>query len=337
MRMTVAFYDCTQVYLFRTTNGSLAVISMGDLYDPFDPLPSDILFHPLKDTEDYLDSLLNWLEGITVKNTTAAVGSALATAIKIQSDLGRVILFSQSAVSSGLGALTKDVHYDKIYSTEHESTLYEQKNGYLGTLSKEYLSKNVALDIFYVHRNNYLVDFPSLALIAAKTNGFLYKYTHDTSFETALFHDLDKLLNTVFFYGITVVPRCSYQIEPTTIYSVSGRSPSTASYPSFESTSNIMVEFQLNETLQETSAYHFQFAILYTNEDLQSFIRVLNYKAEAAKLTEVVYDSADFEVASKYWFMRLFHENKLTATVMTTKVKELILKVLIYYRTHVLS
>ena len=338
MRISLAFYDDKCVYFLKFRKGNLSIVSLRDIEDPYISISSHNLFlknDDLAAVESYLESILLWLDKKIVTNKDSAVGSAISASVKIFDNLGKIILFSSNGCSTGTGAVMTDLPYAEVYWTKDEDKLYEPKHSYITELAHKFIDKSVALDLFYIHKQNHQVDLPSLILLSEQTNGTVFSYKDSDLSNEQLFHDMWRHLNNTFYYAITAVPRSSYQFEASGSLLVAGKSKAIVTLPSCDSLSNFIIEYQINETLTEYSHYFFQIAVAYTNELLESYIRVFNFKAQAFMSPATVYDTGDFEVAARYWFLRIIDENKLNPKNLLSAVRNLLVKILFHRRQFV--
>ena len=107
---------------------------MSNIYDPFCPVPEDLLFKNIKDKDIYLDKIFEKLNtfakirnlnrGITGSCITAAIYAAYDCVRNLTNrGFSRILLFSSNKVSSGIVS-PDEIDFQKYYSSENEIKLF---------------------------------------------------------------------------------------------------------------------------------------------------------------------------------------------------------------------
>ncbi|KAK7676531.1 hypothetical protein QCA50_020500 [Cerrena zonata] len=286
--LPVLVADAIRATLYNFEDSDSPSRKFEDLEDPFVPFNEGLFVDP-EESRLVIEDALNNLESLTSQETLAESEPCFAAACRyatmcLESVGGGKITSILSALPSwGPGGLKfKDNRaIGRGPSPEVEKRVFLPDNEYYKSLAKDFLSKNVGLDVLVVC--NLAVDLSNIGWLANVSGGSVYKYS-DFEFERDGRNFTSKFVNCVnktTGYQGQLKLRCSNGLQVAQYYgtsssiselSVIGGTVQDPVLPILNEDQTFTVLLQYDGDLNTKYDCHFQAALLYT--DQQGFVKL---------------------------------------------------------------
>ena len=301
-----------QFYDLSTSRGSVALLSVPDVDDPFVPIPFDNWVVSAVEGRDRLLEMLEMMQALHVeldtRRSTAAAGSALKAvvgAVREANCCARVVLIASMLPSIGLGTLrTREAaqHYGK--AAEQDMLLPtpdEAMHSFYDELAMEAGTSGIGIDICLC--TNRYVDAATLSLLPQRTGGELRWWG---GFSGARYADVRSLqsfvegvvLRTAGWDGVLKL-RCSTGLKVTK-YNGNCLDPTKpeVTIATIDTESCITVELQQIGSFDVGGCVCLQAALLYTRSDGQRMIRVHTLRLFVCDSLSMLFKHADLHATA---------------------------------------
>ncbi|ODV65820.1 beta-sandwich domain of Sec23/24 [Hyphopichia burtonii NRRL Y-1933] len=305
----IAFDKRLHFYNLSPSLDSTQISISADLEDPFVPFNEGLFVDP-EESRLAIEDALNNLESLTSQETLAESEPCFAAACRyatmcLESVGGGKITSILSALPSwGPGGLKfKDNRaIGRGPSPEVEKRVFLPDNEYYKSLAKDFLSKNVGLDVLVVC--NLAVDLSNIGWLANVSGGSVYKYS-DFEFERDGRNFTSKFVNCVnktTGYQGQLKLRCSNGLQVAQYYgtsssiselSVIGGTVQDPVLPILNEDQTFTVLLQYDGDLNTKYDCHFQAALLYTDQQGIRKVRVVNLVLAVSERLEDVFNFVD--------------------------------------------
>lgn len=276
-RIAIMTFDSSiQFYSFRPGASGPQMIVMGEIDEPFIPLPDELLVN-LSENIDQIESLMDSIPSSFSRNQRAdsAMGPALQAAFLVMNHIGgKLMLFQSAAPSLGIGKI-KARDNPALYGTDREYALRTPDDPFYKRFSAEASRFQICIDIFAC--GSAYQDLPSLGALSRYTGGQIYYYpgfaadkdgvklqaevkrnlTRETTWEAVMRIRCSKGLRISAFHGHFFV-----------------RSTDLLALPTCDADKSFAVEISHEETVLTNQVAYLQAALLYTSSQGERRIRV---------------------------------------------------------------
>eukprot|EP00892_Ulva_mutabilis_P003092 jgi/Ulvmu1/12784/UM097_0011.1 len=272
----IAYDSAVHFFNLNGAAGAPQMMTVGDLDDPFPPLPDDH-YVTLDAARAVVDGLLQALpqsfEGTSVLDT--AMGSALQAAYRMISHLGgKLLLFCSAACTLGVGP-TKNRDAPAHYNSDRESGLRNPADPFFLAFANECTAAQISVDIFAA--SSQYLDLFSLAAIPRQTGGSVYYYPgfaaprDGRKLAAELAHNLGRTTG----WEAVMRLRCSKGVRIASFHGhLHVRSNDLVALPSISSDDTIVAQLALEDSVVAGGQVYVQCAVLYTNSQSERRIRV---------------------------------------------------------------
>lgn len=202
--VTIQFYQMPQ-----DPNGEPLILQVGDVNDPYIPLPpSKLLMNVVEDADsiyNLLDKLYNFFsadhyaQGRQV--TSIATGAALVSAKALLEEKGgRIMLFANNLGAQGVGRVQNRLNAS-FYNTDNEGPkMITPEHDFYRTFALDCISKNICVDLFLALSLKFKsMDVATMAPVTGITGGDLRLYSDFdvTRHGEKLYYDIFRSLTRV--------------------------------------------------------------------------------------------------------------------------------------------
>jgi len=295
----------TSVLFFTFTNevtDTPSIICMGDINNPFGPIPGSLAMFNVKKDRRKIDSILDKIIPITTSSPRIPPGScggaALRSAIELLKDnSGKVLWFAMDIPSLGFGAV-KDRTQPTLFNTDKEHTLLlpDEKNIAYSQVSELCFNNRIAIDIFACPQSD--IDLPTLSTVTTSTGGEIkyYRAFNLAEYGEKLHFDIFRNLTRYTVYDVSFNARCSVGLSIHKYYGSFGETfKGPIPYSVFDSDKCFSFTIRQDEKLKPGSIAYIQLAVLYTTGRQERKVRVFNYSLHVTSQMIQVYSSIDLE------------------------------------------
>ena len=272
----VTFDKSVHFYNMRPGLSAPQMMVIGEIEDPFVPLPDELLVN-LSESRELLEKLLDSIPDSFAHTqiVDSAMGPALQAAFLVMSHVGgKLMLFQAAAPSAGIGRI-KARDNPALYGTDREYTLRCPDDPFYKRFSAEASRFQVCVDVFAC--GSAYQDLPSIGALPKYTGGQCYYYpgfskdkdgnklmaelerniTRETAWEAVMRIRSSKGLRISSFYGHFFV-----------------RSTDLLALPACDADKTFAVEITHEETVLTGQTAYLQAALLYTSSQGERRIRV---------------------------------------------------------------
>ncbi|KAK6458594.1 sec-24-like membrane protein [Scheffersomyces xylosifermentans] len=285
---------------------STQVVISSDLDDPFVPF-SEGLFADPEESRNVIDDALNQLEQLGSQGLAAEAEPCFAAACRtamlcLESVGGGKITSILSALPSwGPGSLKYKDTSGRKPSPEVEKRLFQADNEYFKLLTKDFIEKNVGLDVHVVSPRG--VDLSNVAWLSSMSGGSVNKWSN-FNFERDGRALTAKVINSVrkaSGYQGQLKLRCSNGLQVSQYYGTSSTIADASVAGSVQDpvitvldedqTFTVLLEY--DGKLSTKLDCHFQAALLYTDTEGNRKVRVINLVVAVTERLEDAFNFAD--------------------------------------------
>jgi len=323
-RTLIGFLTYDSTLHFYNLKASLAAPQMmvvGEVDDPFLPLPDDLLVN-LKESREVVDALLDSLPGNFANNTVhdCATGPALQAAFLVMNHIGgKLLMFQHGVPSVGVGKLKARENL-ALYGTEREPTLRNPEDPFFKRFAAEACRVQMTLDLF-VGSGNY-TDLASLVSIPRYTCGQVYYYPgfHASRDGQRLHSELAHNLNRPTCWEAVMRIRCSKGLRISSFHGhFLNKSTDLLGLPTCDPDKTFAVQISHEETMISGPAAFVQCALLFTSSNGERRIRVHTMMLPAVTELSELYRAADTG-AMVTMLAKLAVEKSLTSKLDDTRM-----------------
>eukprot|EP00761_Pharyngomonas_kirbyi_P013520 gb/GECH01013549.1/.p1 GENE.gb/GECH01013549.1/~~gb/GECH01013549.1/.p1 ORF type:complete len:878 (+),score=189.28 gb/GECH01013549.1/:1-2634(+) len=275
----ITFDDTLHFYNLKSTASQPQMNVMGDLDDPFIPMPRDLVVN-LQESRSQVENLLNlFSEGFFTKNTNSgcALGAAVKTAHKLMTPIGgKMMIFTSNLPTVGPGSLSN--RDDKsLYGSDKEKTIINPAGGLYKETALELNKDLISVDLFSIASS--YCDLATLSCLPKFTGGELHYYP-SFNFDrdgTKFMNDITRSVTRETTFESVMRIRCSDGITvPYFFGNFFAKGQDLLALPSVDADKafGIILAHTDNSLSQQTAVI--QSAVLYTSSGGQRRIRVHN-------------------------------------------------------------
>jgi hypothetical protein len=202
----------------------------------------------------------------------------------------------------------------KLLNTENEFKLFNPQNRDFNSIIELCNNSRITVDQFIFGEIDY--DLNKLERISSCTGGGIYHYRFNQKtimndiyqnslnyYYERLFYDLTRIISRNNVYGINAVLRSTIGIEILEI--LGGMNPIVNNntpffnIASFDPDSSFIYNLKLDDSFINNQKIDFQFALFYTDNFSNNYLRVINYTILASDSIEKIFSDADIDVIIK--------------------------------------
>ncbi|KAH7349586.1 Sec23/Sec24 trunk domain-containing protein [Plectosphaerella cucumerina] len=285
-------------------NGEPSMLVVGDLDEPFLPVPQDLLV-TLSESRQSIETFLTKLPEMfqNNQNNGFALGPALRAGHKLISALGgKMVVLSASLPNLGVGSL--EMREDKkLLGTSKESSLLQTANSFYKSFAVECSKNQVSIDMFLF--SSQYQDVASLSNLPRYTGGQTYFYPgwnagrpEDAIKFASEFSD--HLSSEIGLEAVLRV-RATSGLRMNAFYgNFFNRSSDLCAFPAFPRDQCYVVEVAIDESLTKNTVC-MQTAVLHTTCNGERRIRVMTLCLPTTTNLADVYASADQQAITTYF------------------------------------
>ncbi|KAG7664662.1 SFB3 [[Candida] subhashii] len=314
LKIAIAAFDKRIHFFNLSPNLERAEISIsGDLEDPFIPFHDGLFVDP-EESRFVIDDALNYIERFSsdperIFDPEPCFAAACRTIMMCLDSVGgggKIISILSNLPTWGPGGLkfkdNKAVGRVAV-TAEAEKRLYTPDNEYYKTLAKDFISKNVGIDVFVV--SHVPVDLSNVGWLASVTGGEVTRWAN-FNFERDARSVTAKIVGSVkklTGYQGQLKLRCSNGLQVAQYYGTSSSIAEANSMvagtvqdpiiPVLNQDQTFTVLLEYDGKLSTKLDCHFQAALLYTDPNGIRKVRVINLVLAVTKKLEDVFHFAD--------------------------------------------
>ena len=272
----ITFDKSIHFYKMKPGGSSPQMMVVGELDDPFVPLPDELLIH-LSESREALESLLDSIPKSFAHTqiVDSAMGPALQSAFLVMNHVGgKLMLFQTAAPSVGIGRI-KARDNPALYGTDREYTLRCPDDPFYKRFSAEASRFQICIDVFA--GGSVYQDLPSLGALAKYTGGQCYYYPGFSKDKDSkkLLEELERNVSRETAWESVMRIRCSKGLRISSFYGhFFVRSTDLLALPACDADKTFAVEITHEETLITGQTSYLQAALLYTSSQGERRIRV---------------------------------------------------------------
>eukprot|EP01080_Neovahlkampfia_damariscottae_P001291 gene1291-11375_t len=286
----ITFNKSIQFYNYK---GQPDLVVMGDVDDPYLPLPPKRILVPAAQVPEYLKRILPLVN--TEYEPGCALGAALEVAQRLLMGGGKIITFTTQAPNIGKGKI--EVRPDfKIYGTEKERELFGAQDGHWKKFADLLAKSQISCDMFLFPQK--FIESSTIGYVSNRTCGQIYTYYkyNDKLDGERLSFDLGRSVTREKAYDALMRVRCSTGLS---VKKYSGPFSTTGTdnvdLPGIDSDTTFFVEFKYDSDLGKSNVVFFQVAILYTSSLGERLIRVHTIRLPICNTVPAMFRSADMD------------------------------------------
>nr|ODN99776.1 protein transporter SEC24 [Cryptococcus depauperatus CBS 7855] len=272
-----------------------AVVS--DLEEMFIPFAKDFLVDP-QESRMQIETLLDLLPNLAEQGKEGmrvAMGSAVVGALAGLSHTGgQINLFLTSFSSHGAGALTTRENPD-YYNTDKEKTLFTPASWYISTAEK-LAEAGVGVNVFLFP--DAYIDLASVGALAAGTGGdtFFHPRFNTVRDKVTIHDEIRAVLTRDTVYNATTKVRCSAGLRVSDyLGNFYQRSLTDLEFPIMSQATSFTAVLKHEGRMDEKQPAFVQVATLYTTQEGERRVRVLNMSFVVSSLIGNVFRFTDLE------------------------------------------
>ena len=272
----ITFDKSIHFYNMRPGLSSPQMLVVGELEDPFVPLPDELLVN-LSESKDLLEQLLDSLPSSFAHTqiVDSAMGPALQAAFLVMNHVGgKLMLFQAGAPSVGIGRI-KARDNPALYGTDREYTLRCPDDPFYKRFSAEASRFQICIDVFAC--GSAYMDLPSIGALPKYTGGQCYYYPGFNKDKDGLrlASELERNVTRETAWEAVMRIRCSKGLRISSFYGhFFVRSTDLLALPACDADKSFAVEITHEETLLTGQTAYMQAALLYTSSQGERRIRV---------------------------------------------------------------
>ncbi|ABN64813.2 sec-24-like membrane protein involved in ER to Golgi vesicular transport [Scheffersomyces stipitis CBS 6054] len=304
----IAFDKSLHFFNLSPTLESTQVVISSDLEDPFVPF-SEGMFVDAEESKNVIEDALNQLESFcsqeTVADSETCFLAACRTAMLCLEAVGggKITSILSTLPTWGPGALKyKDnKNVGRSPAPLMEKRLYSVDNEYIKLLGRDFVEKNVGLDVHVISPTS--VDLSNIGWLSSITGGTISR-SSNFNFERDGRSLTAKIINSIkkaSGYQGQLKLRCSNGLQVSQYYGTSSSIADTSVVGSVQDpvipvlnedqTFTILLEY--DGKLSTKLDCHFQAALLYTDPDGVRKVRVINLVVAVTERLEDAFNFAD--------------------------------------------
>ncbi len=272
----ITFDKSIHFYNMRTGGENPQMMVVGEIDDPFVPLPDELLVN-LSESREIVEKLLDSIPKSFAQTqiVDSAMGPAIQAAFLVMNHVGgKLMLFQTAAPSIGIGKI-KARDNPALYGTDREYTLRCPDDPFYKRFSAEASRFQICIDIFA--GGSVYQDLPSLGALAKYTGGQCYYYPgfNKDKDSRKLDAELHRNLTREIAWESVMRIRCSKGLRISSFFGhFFVRSTDLLALPACDADKTFAVEITHEETLIAGQASYLQAALLYTSSQGERRIRV---------------------------------------------------------------
>lgn len=292
-RVCLVTYDSSlQFYVMaQNPNAEPLILQVGDVQDPFVPLPASKLLMNVTEDGERLFALLDKIYNFYSEEhystgrqvTSVATGAAIKAGMMLLKDIGgRIMLFANTLGSQGCGKVHSRID-PKLYNTETEAAkMLTPEHSFYRDLALECVANCVTVDLFLsLTAKHGSLDVATMAPITGITGGDIYIHPEfDVNLNgEKLYYEIFRNLTRVVASDVMVKVRVSTGLTlseyfgPFFVY----RQPEFG-LASLDQDKVFSTVITCDNTMSPGSLAFAQCAVLYTDMNGERRIRILNYQ-----------------------------------------------------------
>lgn len=311
MKIAIAAFDKRVHFFNLSPKLDRAEISISaDLEDPFVPFDEGLFVDP-EESRFVIEDALNYLERFSIEegkifDSEPCFAAACRTMMMCLENLGggKIVSILSNLPSWGPGGLKfKDNQaVGRGVSGEAEKKLFTPDNEYYKVLAKDFIEKNVGLDLHVV--SHVPVDLSNVGWFASVTGGEISRWPN-FNFERdarALTAKIVSSVKKITGYQGQLKLRCSNGLQVSQYYGTSSSISDTNTVvgtvqdpiiPILSQDQTFTVLLEYDGKLSTKLDCHFQAALLYTDPNGVRKVRVINLVLAVTKKLEDVFNFCD--------------------------------------------
>ncbi|KAI0935116.1 hypothetical protein AcV7_004011 [Taiwanofungus camphoratus] len=278
--------------------GNAPMLVVSELDDVFVPLRGGLFVRP-KESQGVITNVLASLgkpEGRFLE-PEAALGSALAATMgALAGTGGKVVVFTGTIPTLGLGALKPPIDESTLFGTDKEKMLFIPRDETWKEIAEQCAEEGIGVSMFLGMSRP--IDIGSVGVVSSVTGGELYFHPRfDPIRDTmVLSSQIKRLLSRTTGYNCTMRVRCSNGLRITQHRGNFYESPTMdIEFGTLDADKAISVSFDHSRALDERQFAFFQCAVLYTTVSGQRRVRVCNLALQVASMAGNVFRYADMD------------------------------------------
>eukprot|EP01025_Chloroclados_australasicus_P004026 TRINITY_DN1096_c0_g1_i2.p1 TRINITY_DN1096_c0_g1~~TRINITY_DN1096_c0_g1_i2.p1 ORF type:complete len:1056 (+),score=152.01 TRINITY_DN1096_c0_g1_i2:251-3418(+) len=263
-------------YNLRSSSSSPQMMVIGEIDEPFVPVPDDLLVE-LADNRDAVETLLTQLPSSfppTSAPVDSALGPALQAALMVISGIGgKLVVFQSGIPSLGAGKINNRENV-KLYGSDREHVLRNPEDAFFKNIASECNRAQITVDFFSFCPQ--YVDLASLSAIPKYTCGSLhYIPGFNPQQSTRLITEIKKLLGKDTAWEAVMRIRSSRGLSITNFLGhFFVRSSDLLALPTADSDKTFAASIKHEESVLADQLAYIQCALLYTASCGERRIRV---------------------------------------------------------------
>lgn len=291
----ITFDKSIHFYNMRSGVENPQMMVVGEIEDPFVPLPDELLVN-LSESREIVEKLLDSLPKSFAQTqiVDSAMGPAIQAAFLVMNHVGgKLMLFQTAAPSIGIGKI-KARDNPALYGTDREYTLRCPDDPFYKRFSAEASRFQICIDIFA--GGSVYQDLPSLGALAKYTGGQCYYYPGFNKDKDArkLNAELERNVTREIAWESVMRIRCSKGLRISSFFGhFFVRSTDLLALPACDADKTFAVEITHEETLITGQASYLQAALLYTSSQGERRIRVHTLSVPVVSELIDLYKSCD--------------------------------------------
>lgn len=284
--------NCIKFELSR--NGAPALVTVGDVDDPFVPDPT-ICVSPHLLSDQFLAVLRHFLDYPPKGNpnrvaTCANAAVAVATDIAAERGGGTVTVFQAGPCKVGYGCVP-----DRQSTQEAAETVYSvdpQQESFTRSTERKCKQNNVCLDIFACSDSIARIGLEALCKISSRTGGLIHMCSG-----VDLTARLGVYLQQPKYHNCTLKIRASkgLQVETVDVSNSTQTGIDSVSICRMSPDTSVACIFSVSEALEQHQPVYLQLVCLYTRSDGARLIRVHNVTMKPTAQISHAFKFADME------------------------------------------
>jgi protein transport protein SEC24 len=271
--------DSVNFYTTNLNQQRSQMLEVGDIDDPFVPLPYDHIFARPHDPEGLarLHSILDTMRNVHVNadnSAVAAFGAAIQVGFEaLKGTGGRIAIVQASMPQHGIGKLAPRDDAN-LYNTDKERMLFRPQTDHYRNIAVQCAEAGVAVDMF-VGASGYL-DIATTSCLSTSTGGQVYYYDNFSAARSVtLCQDISRNAERESGCDGVMVVRASDGLRPSEYYgNFFRRRPHEIELAGIDADKAFAVTFAHDSKLNVDRRACFQCALLYTTADGHRRIRV---------------------------------------------------------------
>jgi len=202
-------------------NGEPLILQVGDINDPYVPMPASKLLMNVAEEGERIHALLDKIYNMYSDEhyahgrqlTSIATGAALKSAKALLEDRGgRIMLFAGSIGAQGCGRVQNRMNATQYNTDQEAAKMLAPENNFYRELALECISQCITVDMFIaVDTKRQSVDLATMAPITGITGGDLYLHPdfNDVMHSEKLYYQIFRNLTRVSVSDVMIKLRVS--------------------------------------------------------------------------------------------------------------------------------